>query len=110
MNHRPDKSSRSRGVTLVAVMWVVLVSGVMLLGVVKAARTQRALSHGGFQALEAHWLARAGVEQAMAVLEDDDPTADSTLDKWFDDPTVFEDIELGSGSFSVVSAAEDHRP
>src|SRR5437016_10750265 len=109
MNDRRNKSSRSRGVALVTVMWVVLVSGLMLLGVVKAARTQRALSHGGFQALEAHWLARAGVEQAMAVLEDDDPAADSPLDKWFDDRSVFENIELGSGSFSVVSVAEDNR-
>src|SRR4051794_639867 len=109
--HLRRRRQRRRGVAMVIVMWVVLVSGLMLVGVMKAARTQRALAHGELSAVEAHWLARAGVEQAMAVLEDDDDlAADSTLEKWYSNPAVFENVELGAGSFSVRSAADENRP
>jgi type II secretory pathway component PulK len=91
------------------VLWVVVVCGMMMLGVMKACRAKRALAHEEFGAVEAHWLARAGVEQAMAVLEDDDPSADSPADKWYDNPGIFEKVELGSGTFSVRSAADNHR-
>jgi DNA uptake protein ComE-like DNA-binding protein len=116
VNHVARRNSRRpqrlrHGVALVIVMWVVLVSGLMLVGVMKAARTQRALAHGELSAVEAHWLARAGVEQAMAVLEDDDDLAtDSTLEKWYSNPAVFENVELGTGSFSVRSSGDDNRP
>lgn len=111
MTIRPPRlsQSRSRGVALVIVMWVVIVAGLMLLGVMRSAQTHWALAHEEFGAVEAHWLARAGVEQAMAVLEDDDPTSDTPAESWYQDTSVFEKIELGSGTFTVHSAADDGR-
>jgi DNA uptake protein ComE-like DNA-binding protein len=106
---RAKTRSRRRGIALLMVLWVVVVCGMMMLGVMKACRAQRALAHEEFGAVEAHWLARAGVEQAMAVLEDDDPSADSPADKWYDNPGVFEKVTMGSGTFSVRSAADDDR-
>ncbi len=110
MSKHGTSSARDRAVALVMVLWVVLVASVMLLGVMRASRTQASLAHAELSAVQAHWLARAGVEQAMAVLEDDDPASDSTFERWYRDETVFEKVSLGSGTFSVHSAADDNRP
>ena len=109
MSKTSGKSGRERGVALVMVMWVVIIAGLMLLGVLKVSRTNRALVHEGFAAVEAHWLARAGVEQAMAVLEDDDRSADSTLEDWYQNASIFDKVQLGSGWFAVRSAADGER-
>jgi len=101
---------KDRGVALVTVLWAVIVAGLMLLGVMKTARTNRALAHSELGAVQAHWLARAGVEQAIAVLEDDDPASDGATEDWYRNRSVFEKVDLGSGWFSVSSAADDNRP
>lgn len=110
MSTTSSRFRRERGVALVMVMWVVIVGGLMLLGVLKVSRTNRALAHDEFAAVEAHWLARAGVEQAMAVLEDDDRTVDSTLEDWYQNASIFDKVQLGSGWFAVRSASDNSRP
>ena len=44
--------------------------------------------------MQARWVARAGVEQALAVLADDAKDVDSRDDLWFEDAAYFENIEL----------------
>jgi general secretion pathway protein K len=96
---------RRRGVALLAVMWVAILAGLILLGINVELRVHLAMAHNELASVQAHWLARAGIEQAVALLEDDDDAVDSALDAWFDDPLTLKNIDLASGQFSVVGPA-----
>ena len=95
--------SRRRGFALLLVMWVVLIAGLMLIGVQKAVRVNLATAYSELASVQAHWLARAGVEQALAVLEDDDASTDNMWDYWYSDTGYFEHAELATGTFSLIA-------
>ena len=78
-------------------------AGLMLLGVQKAVRVNLAMAHSELELVRARWLARAGVEQAMAVLSDDSHESDGAWDAWHSDSELFEKVELVGGTFSVVA-------
>ena len=103
------------GFALVAVLWVVVVAGLMLLGLQKASRGNLATAHNELECVRAHWLARAGVEQALAVLDDDNTygrSSDGAGDTWYSDEDSFKNVRLVGGTFSVLAgphASEDPR-
>ncbi len=96
-----------RGAVLVLALWLVLIAGVMLLGLNRAARVSAAASAGVLDTVHARWAARAGVETALAVLADDFSTSDGRSDVWWDDPGAFEDVDLGNGYTFRVTAPPD---
>ncbi len=96
-------SSKGRGFALIAVMWVVLVAGLMLLGVQKAVTANLASAYSELASVQAHWLARAGIEQALAVLEDDLTSSDDMFEFWYSDTDYFEEVEMLNGTFSVTA-------
>jgi type II secretory pathway component PulK len=98
-------SGRRRGAALIAVLWVSIVAGLILLGVGRELRVHVAMAQNGLASVQAHWLARAGVETALAALEDDGVASDSAADFWYDDELAFQDVELGNGTFSVTAPA-----
>ena len=57
---------------LIIVMWVVLIAGLMLIGAQRAIRVNFATAHSELASVQAHWLARAGLEQALTILQDDE--------------------------------------
>ena len=93
---------RNKGFALVAVMWVVVIAGLMLLGVRKAAQVNLAMAHNELESVRAHWLARAGIEKAIAVLAEDGTAVDGAWDYWYSDSTSFHRIEMRRGEFSVT--------
>ena len=106
--HRgPSVPSRpaERGFALIAVMWVVLVAGLMLMGVHKAVQANLSMARNELESVRAHWLARAGVEQAVAILEDDGKAVDGMWDLWYSDQDSFEKVPLLGGRFSVIGPA-----
>lgn len=100
-----DRHARGRGgFALLAVMWVVLIAGLIVLGTQKAGRTNLAMAGHELARVRAHWLARAGVESAMAALDDDIAGGDDgTWDTWYSDGDSFEEVKLLGGSFSVTA-------
>lgn len=100
---RPQSRLAPSGVALIAVMWVVIVAGLMLIGVQRAVRVNLATAHSELASVEAHWLARAGIEQALAILEDDSTSADDALEYWYSDDQSFENVEMLNGTFSVTA-------
>lgn len=98
------RRARTRGgFALLAVMWVVLIAGVIVLGTQKAGRANLAMAGHELARVRAHWLARAGIEAAMAALGDDTDGDDGTWDTWYSDGESFEEVELLGGSFSVTA-------
>ena len=88
-----------------------LIAGVMLLGLNRAARVSAAASAGVLDEVHARWAARAGVETALAVLADDFSLSDGRTDTWWEDAGAFEDVDLGNGyTFRVTSPPDPDNP
>ena len=110
MNRMKSDSVRvhCRGAALLAVLWIGVLGAFLLVGVQQAARIDLALAHGGLSIVQAHWLARAGLEEAIAVLQDDNPGVDSHLDLWYEDEATFDGSDpLTTGKFFVLGPADD---
>ena len=106
-----EGSLRRRGAVLVIALWLVLIAGVMLLGLNRAARVSSAASAGVIDEVHARWAARAGVETALAVLADDFSSSDGRSDVWWEDAGAFEDVDLGNGyTFRVTSPPDPDNP
>lgn len=90
-----------RGFALLAVMWVVIIAGLMLLGVRRNSWANSASAYNDLGAVQARWLARAGIEQAMAVLAEDPSDADGAGELWYDSLEDFQDFALEGGTFTV---------
>ena len=97
------------GVALVVVLWVVMIAGMILMGLQRSAVMDATMAHNELASVQAHWLARAGVEQAIAMLADDLTPSDSTSDLWYDDEyeDSFKDVELADGYWFRVTAPPD---
>lgn len=94
---------KRKGFALVAVMWVVVIAALMLLGVRKGAHVNLGMAHNELESVRAHWLARAGIEKAIAVLAADDTAVDGAWDYWYSDRISFYQIEMHRGEFSVIA-------
>lgn len=106
----PTRRQSRRGrkaFALLAVLWVVLVVGLILLGVQKASRANLWMAHNELEMVRAHWLARAGLEMALAVLEDDAGISDGPLDVWYSDAYSFDRVRLAGGVFSLIAPPDD---
>lgn len=101
----PDR--RARAFALIAVLWVVLAAGLILLGAQRAAQVNLATAHSHLELVRARWLARAGVEQAIAVLADDVGPSDGNADIWYSDESLFRDLELIGGTVSVIAPPDE---
>ncbi|MEM9418797.1 MAG: helix-hairpin-helix domain-containing protein [Planctomycetota bacterium] len=106
MKRPPIHSQRRRGAILVLVMWLLMIVGLLVLGLSRSARVSASLGFGEVERVQAKWMARAGVEQALAVLADDPIAYDGQDDLWYDDPGVFDNVELATGfTYSVTAPA-----
>ena len=88
-----------------AVLWLGTLAALLLVGVRHAAMVDRSAGRAALATVQAHWLARAGAEQAMAILQDDGQDVDSSFDLWHHDEPLFKEVELATGRFSVVAPA-----
>lgn len=103
---RPRRAQR--GMVLILVLWAIAVLALIAGGLCFAMRQTLALSSIDQDTITAHWLARAGVERAIAAVMDDLMAFDTQSDLWFDDPTQMRQIEFAAGTFSVVH--DDYEP
>ncbi|MCC6682022.1 MAG: general secretion pathway protein GspK [Phycisphaeraceae bacterium] len=96
------------GAVLVLTMWLLLIIGLTLLGLNRVTAVSRARSHGQLQRVQAHWLARAGVEKALDLLSFDVTSDDGPLDYWYDSPDDFAEVPLADGyTYSVLASQAD---
>ena len=86
------------------VMWLLLVLGMLVLTLTRSASVNASLSRGEVERVQAAWLARAGVEQALAVLADDTTLHDGPGDVWYDDAGRFDNVALADGHTFRVTA------
>jgi general secretion pathway protein K len=93
--------NKQSGLVLIAVLWVVVVLIVIAATVGRKSRLDSAVCLAGTEQLRCNWACRAGMETAIAVLNEDDRISDSLTDLWSDNEADFNDIPLERCSFTV---------
>jgi len=90
-----------KGLVLVAVLWVVVLLTVIVAALGRDNRLDTKVCLAGTEGLRCKWACRAGIETAVAVLNEDLRGSDSLGDLWSENDEDFNDIELEQCFFTV---------
>jgi len=92
---------KNEGLVLIAVLWTVVVLIVMVAVLARKSRLDMKVCAARMDGVRLKWACRAGVEKAVAVLNDDETENDTMLDTWSDNDEDFNDVALENCTFSV---------
>ncbi len=92
---------RSCGLVLIAVMWMIVLMTIIVTVLARTSRVDTRISLAVAEKIRCKWACRAGIETAIAVLNDDERDSDSLDDLWANNPEDFNDIELDRCDVSV---------
>jgi len=94
-------SRRNKGLVIIAVLWMVVVLIVMTAILGRKSRLDMKVCLAGTEAVQCKWACRAGIEKAIAILNEDETENDSLLDLWSYNPEDFNDVGLNRCRFTV---------
>ncbi|HPS55238.1 MAG TPA: type II secretion system protein GspK [Sedimentisphaerales bacterium] len=97
----PVKRNLSSGFVIVTVLWVVILLGVIAAAIGRSSRLDTKVSLANIHALKLRWACAAGIDTAMAVLNEDDKSSDSLRELWSENEDDFNNIELDGCCFNV---------
>jgi len=92
---------KNKGLVIIAVLWMVVVLMVMVAILGRKSRLDMKVCMARTEAVRCKWACRAGIEKAMAVMNEDETENDSLLDTWSDNPEDFNDVVLEQCVFTV---------
>jgi general secretion pathway protein K len=92
---------KNKGLVIIVVLWMVVVLMVMTAILGRKSRLDMKVCLARTEAVQCKWAARAGIEKAIAVLNEDETENDSFLDTWSDNAEDFNDIALNKCYFNV---------
>jgi len=92
---------RNEGLVLIAVLWTVMVLIVMVAVLGRKSRLDMKVAAARMDGVRMKWACRAGIEKAIAVLNEDETENDTILDTWSNNDEDFNDVVLESCLFSV---------
>lgn len=90
-----------KGLVIVAVLWVVMLLIVIVAVVGRNSQFDTKIRVGRTDELRCRWACRAGVETAIAVLNDDLRGSDSLTDSWSENEEYFNNVKLEQCYFTV---------
>jgi type II secretory pathway component PulK len=94
-------NSRKKGLVIIAVLWTVVVLTVMVAVLGRKSRLDMKVCAARIEGVRCKWAGRAGIEKAVAIMNEDETENDSLLDLWSDNDEDFNDIMLDDCRFSV---------
>lgn len=89
------------GLALVVVLWMVMLMTVLVALAARGSLLDTKISLVEIEKQRCRWAARAGVETAIALLEEDDRTTDSMDDLWSNNPNELEQLKIGELNVEV---------
>lgn len=103
MNRILKTTEYRKAVVLVAVLWIVIVLTLIVTVVAQSGMIDTRISHVAAERIKCKWACRAGVEMAIASLNDDELLggSDSLFDAWNDGVGDFNSVPLDGCTFSV---------
>lgn len=90
-----------QGLVIITVLWTVVVLTVMVAILGRKSRLDMKVSAARTEAVRCKWACRAGIEKAIAVLNEDETQNDSLIDTWSDNDEDFNDVLLERCWFTV---------
>jgi DNA uptake protein ComE-like DNA-binding protein len=91
----------SKGLVLVAVLWIVVVLTVIVATVGRNSSLDSRVRLMRTEELRCKWACRAGIEKAIALLNEDTRESDHLLDLWSDNDADFNNVSLEGCLYSV---------
>lgn len=88
------KQRHQRGLVIIAVLWTVVVLMVIIAVLGRTNRLDMKVTMAKLDATRGKWACRAGVEKAVAVLNEDETENDTLMDTWSDNDEDFNDVML----------------
>ena len=100
------KKTYKKGLVIVMVLWVVVLLTIIVASVARSGQIDTKLCIASIDSIRCKWAARAGIETAKAVLNEDSKESDSFIDLWSYNVEEFSNVQLGNSSFNVVVTDE----
>ena len=94
-------NSNRNGLVLIAVLWIVVVLTVIVAILGRKSLLDSKVCLARMEATQCKWACRAGIEKAIAVLNEDERETDCLKDLWSDNYIDFNDIPLQRSWFTV---------
>ena len=94
-------NSHKNGLVLIAVLWIVAVLTVIVAVLGRKSQLDSKVCLASMEATRCKWACRAGIEKAIAILNEDERETDSLMDFWNDNYIDFNDIPLERCRFTV---------
>ena len=95
------KQRLQQGMVLVTVLWVAAILTILVATVGRTHRVDTKISFFAGQQRRCAWAARAGVETALAMLAEDDPSSDSLDELWSDNDEDYNDVGVGACTLTI---------
>src|SRR5690606_25999776 len=109
---RHADTMNQRGSILVGLLWCLVLLSVVVISVLHASRIDLLVARNHADTIQAHYLARAGIERAIALLyhdaRDRSRSARHHTGNLHEAPEQFQEIPLGRGTWSVLRKALPH--
>ncbi len=94
-------NNNRKGLVIIAVLWTVVVLMVIVAVLGRKSRLDMKVCMARMDAVRGKWACRAGVEKAVAVLNEDETENDTLLDTWSDNDEDFNDVPLERCLFNI---------
>jgi general secretion pathway protein K len=94
-------NSDTDGMVLIAVLWIVAVLTVIVAVLGRKSMLDSKVCLARMEATRCKWACRAGIEKAIAILNEDERETDCLMDLWNDNPMDFNDVQLENCQFTV---------
>ncbi|MEA3227110.1 MAG: type II secretion system protein GspK, partial [Planctomycetota bacterium] len=94
-------NNNRKGLVILAVLWTVVVLMVIVAVLGRKSRLDMKVCMARMDAVRGKWACRAGVEKAVAVLNEDETENDTLLDTWSDNDEDFNDVMLERCLFNI---------
>jgi DNA uptake protein ComE-like DNA-binding protein len=91
----------NKGLVLVTVLWVTVVLMVIVAVLGRQSRLDTKVCRARLEGVRCKWASRAGIEKAIAILNEDTRESDCLTDLWSDNNEDFNDVFLGNCWFTV---------
>lgn len=98
---RFPRGARRNGLALIAVLWVVAVMTAIVAVVGQTGRLNMKMAMAATDEVRCKWACRAGVENAIGILNEDAKDSDCLSDLWSDNEEDFNDIAMERCRYSV---------
>ncbi len=96
-----ETKDKRKGLVLITVLWIVIVLTVIVAVLGRKSRLDAKVCLARMESLRCKWASRAGIEKAIAILNEDERESDSLVDLWNDNAQDFNDIALERCWFTV---------